>query len=175
MDKPAAAESSMRAGKREHPRAPKSNSDLLPLAHTHQRSFVRPGPQLNNWPRNTISPAEFHCSSNSRNHRVNSRRIRCNMSEPAPIFDPPVVENGTAAAEAEGSAPPTDNGGLKENNGQDVTMAGLEESGVKTPKTGVDPAVSESICCVHHDHLIHFGRIHHHNHTRHSISLLRKP
>ncbi|KKY39745.1 hypothetical protein UCDDA912_g00231 [Diaporthe ampelina] len=67
------------------------------------------------------------------------------MSEPTPIFDPPVLENATSAAEAEGSAPSvttTDNGGLKENNGQDVTMAGLEESGVKTAKTGPDPALS---------------------------------
>lgn len=64
------------------------------------------------------------------------------MSEPTPVFDPPVLENGTSAVEAEGSSTTTDNGALKENNGQDVTMAGLEESGAKNAKTGADPAVS---------------------------------
>lgn len=64
------------------------------------------------------------------------------MSEPTPVFDPPVLENGTSAVEAESSATTTDNGALKENNGQDVTMAGLEESGGKVVKTGADPALS---------------------------------
>ena len=79
------------------------------------------------------------------NCSIHSHWIRCNMSEPTPVFDPPVVDNGTSAVETEGSAPPaatTDNGGLKENNSQDVTMAGLEDSGVKAAKTGTDPAVS---------------------------------
>lgn len=70
------------------------------------------------------------------------------MSEPTPVFDPPVLENGTSAVEGEGSAPITDNGAPKENNGQDVTMAGLEEPGVKAAKTGADPAVSDAICYV---------------------------
>lgn len=75
------------------------------------------------------------------------RRTRCNMSEPTPIFDPPAIENGTTAVEAEGSAATTttDNGGSKENNGQDVTMAGLEETGAKAAKTGADAAVSDTI------------------------------
>ncbi|POS76265.1 hypothetical protein DHEL01_v205340 [Diaporthe helianthi] len=60
------------------------------------------------------------------------------MSEPAPVFDTP-VENATSAIETEGFAPTpttTDNGGAKENNSQDVTMAGLEGSGVKAAKAG---------------------------------------
>lgn len=88
------------------------------------------------------------------------------MSEPTPVFDPPVLENGTSAVEGEGSAAPTtDNGAPKENNGQDVTMAGLEDSGVKAAKTGADPAVSDTICCVVHLCSIHLDRIHHHKHN----------
>lgn len=67
------------------------------------------------------------------------------MSEPTPVFDPPVLENGTSTVEADGNAPPastTDNGGAKDNNGQDVTMAGVEDSGVKALKPGENPAVS---------------------------------
>lgn len=70
------------------------------------------------------------------------------MSEPTPVFDPPVLENGTSAVEGEGSAPTTDNGAPKENNSQDLTMAGPEEPGVKAAKTGADPAVSDAICYV---------------------------
>lgn len=44
-------------------------------------------------------------------------------------------------------------------------MAGLEDSGVKTAKTGADPSVSDTICyaCDHCD--IHLARIHHHKHN----------
>lgn len=89
------------------------------------------------------------------------RWTRCNMAEPTPIFDPPVLENETSAVEAEGSATTTDNGALKENNGQDVTMAGLEESGVKAAKTGADPAVSVShLHCVPTTALLYSPRSH---------------
>ncbi|KAK2609948.1 hypothetical protein N8I77_003415 [Diaporthe amygdali] len=67
------------------------------------------------------------------------------MSEPTPVFDPPVLENGTSAVEADGNAPPaatTDNGGAKDNNVQDVTMAGVEDSGVKAVKPGDNAALS---------------------------------
>lgn len=100
------------------------------------------------------------------------------MSEPTPVFDPLVLENGTSAVEAEGSATTTDNGALKENNGQDVTMAGLEESGGKTAKTGADPAVSvyhllckpatALVCFIHLDRIhqphTQYDRIHHNSH-----------
>lgn len=96
------------------------------------------------------------------------------MSEPTPVFDPPVLENGTSAVEGESSAAPTtDNGAPKENIGQDVTMAGLEDSGVKTAKTGADPAVSDAICCVGHLGSIHLDHIHHHRSN--SLSLQDSP
>ncbi|KAG8159382.1 hypothetical protein KVR01_011043 [Diaporthe batatas] len=60
------------------------------------------------------------------------------MSEPTPVLDPP-VENAPSLVETDGAAPAaatTDNGGAKKNNGQDVTMAGLEGSGVKAAKAG---------------------------------------
>lgn len=71
------------------------------------------------------------------------------MSEPTPVFDPPVVENGTSAVDAEASAQTTYNGGSKDDNGQDVTMAGLEETGAKSAKTGADPAVSDNLAVCH--------------------------
>lgn len=90
------------------------------------------------------------------------------MAEPTPVFDPPVLENGTSAVEAEGSATTTDNGTLKENNGQDVTMAGLEESGVKTSKTAGDPTVSvyHWLCTRPLLCSIHLHRIHNHTQSR---------
>lgn len=99
------------------------------------------------------------------------------MSEPTPVFDPPVLENGTSAVEGEGSASTTDNGAPKENNGQDVTMAGLEEPGVKVAKTGADPAVSDAICYIYHHRPIHFtwiaftttSTIHIHRKSQHDL------
>lgn len=74
------------------------------------------------------------------------------MSEPTPVFDPP-VENATSAVGTEGSAPAaatTDNGGAKENNSQDVTMAGLEGAGVKAAKAGAEQTVSDAIFYLGH-------------------------
>jgi hypothetical protein len=70
------------------------------------------------------------------------------MSELNPILDTH-VENAPSAIETESSAPPattTDNGEHKENNGQDIPMAGFEDSGLKAAnaKTGADPAVSDA-------------------------------
>lgn len=82
------------------------------------------------------------------------------MSEPTPVFDPPVLENAASTVVSEGPAPPAatiENGGVKENNGQDATMAGLEDSGVKAVKTGPDQAVSDAICCTCHQCSVHLG------------------
>lgn len=170
MGEPAAAESSLRQGRgsslkraskiqfrtsSSSTQAPRTTTFCDPIESSTAASSIR------------SSFSNSNCSS-KRNQKLPSRVIKpvANMSEPTPVFDPPVLENGTSAVEGEGSAAPTtDNGAPKENNGQDVTMAGLEDSGVKAAKTGADPAVSDTICyaCNHCD--IHLARIHHHKHN----------
>lgn len=154
MGKPAAAESSLRQGKRqskEGPRAPKFNWEFVALVHKLRQHLSATRTTAQKQDRETHSPpppliwARLEVSASIVPSQP--RRTRCNMSEPTPVFDPPAIENGTSAVEAEGSAATTttDNGGPKENNGQDVTMAGLEETGAKTAKTGADAAVSDNI------------------------------
>jgi hypothetical protein len=129
------------------------------IACTENKTLRSRGQQLNSGRKSPVLPSQLA-------HRFDLQQTiafkvveSVAMSESTPILDPP-VENATSAAGTEGSAPPaaaTDSRGSKENNGQDVTMAGLEDSGVKAAnaKTGADPAVSDAICHVYHQCFLH--------------------